>query len=286
MSFEKLREMEVFTEKMFNTIIGFQEKDHPAWDSSLPFEQRIAQLPLHYLIFSNPDRDPATHGPTVAHYYPLRTEMQTIAAYARQAAGQATICDLHARNGFIGSLLGREGVKVIGLRDPQDKPNQITDLYDPEVYELREGAPGDADFAFDVAFSSWMPAGIDVTPQIVEHAPKLIVYVFTEHSDPSTGERQTGTEKAFGDMLPGRYKLIDEWSVTRPENLLREVWPDLTGNIEETRHVRIYADEGFHHLSVDHAAFDSEPYYWEKELEMAQLAYQAKQQLREQGFPV
>ena len=286
MNFEKLRDMESFTEAMFNRIIAFQEKDHPAWDASLPFGERIRDLPLHYLIFSNADRDPAKHGPTVAHYYPLRTEMQTIAEYARQVAAQPVVCDLHGRNGFVGSLLGREGVKVVGLQDSADKPNQIEDFYDNEVYERRTGTVENADLHFDVAVSSWMPAGMDITPELIKRAPKLVVYVFTEHKDETTGQRQTGADGAFGEGLPERYKLIDEWSVTRPENLLKEVWPDLTGNIEETRYVRIYADEGFHHLKVDQLALEGEPYSWERELEMAQLAYQAKQQLREQGFPV
>ncbi len=284
MNFEKLRDMEAFTDEMFNNIIAFQEKEHPAWNAELPFQARLRNLPLHYLIFSNPDRDPAVYGPTVAHYYPLRREMQTIAAYARQVADQPVVCDLHARNGFIGSLLAQEGLKVIGLRDSGDKPNQIGAFYDPPHYELRE-QPG-IDFPFDVAFSSWMPAGTNITPDLIRHRPKLVVYVFTRHLDEVSGRPQTGTATAFGDELPPGYKRIDEWDVTRRENLLREVWPDLTGNIEETRHVRVYADEGYHHIAKDATLAAAAPYDWERELEMAELAYEAKQRLRAQGYPV
>ena len=47
MSFDILREMEPFTEKLFNGIIGFQEKDHAAWVETETFEKRIKDLPLH-----------------------------------------------------------------------------------------------------------------------------------------------------------------------------------------------------------------------------------------------
>lgn len=284
--FSKLRHMDVYTDDMFNRIVSFQEKEHAAWRTDAAFAERIAGLPLHYLIFSNADRNPATHGPTVAHYYPLRREMQTIAAYARAVAARPVLCDLHARNGFIGSLLAREGVKVIGLRDPGHKPNQIIDFHDTDAYELRAGTIENVDFAFDVAYSSWMPAGVDITQALLPHRPKLIVYVYTEHRDTATGMRQTGCDGAFGERLPSHYKCIAEWSVERPENLLREVWPDLTGNIEETRLVRIYADEGYHDITIDAACVHGEPYDWERDLEMAQLALQAKQQLRSNGFPV
>src|SRR3569833_1000178 len=114
--FEPLRNMEAFSEDMFNRIIAFQERQHPAWKSELTFTQRIEGLPLHYLVFSAPDRDPAKFGPTGAPFIPLRAEMRMLAAYARQGADQPVICDLHAGNGFVGSLLAREGVKVIGVR--------------------------------------------------------------------------------------------------------------------------------------------------------------------------
>ena len=134
--FEKLRDMEAFTEAMFNRIFEFQQKLHPAWNSELPFDERIKNLPLHYLVFSTADRDPKLFGPTVAPYYPLREEMRKIAWYARQVAQQPLVCDICCGNGFIGSLLGHEGIKVTGTRDPQERPNQIADFYDPACYEI------------------------------------------------------------------------------------------------------------------------------------------------------
>ena len=108
--YEKLRDMEFFSEDMFNRIIEFQERLHPAWNSALPFAERIKGLPLHALVFSNPDRDPAKCGPTIAPFYPLRGEIRQMVHCARQVADVPIVCDLHAGNGFIGSLLAREGV--------------------------------------------------------------------------------------------------------------------------------------------------------------------------------
>lgn len=281
MTFEKLREMESFTDDMFNRIVEFQERKHPAWDPEQPFDERIRNLPLHYLIFSNADRDPAKYSHTVAPYYPLHEETRKIAAYARLVADEPVIADLHAGNGFVGSLIAREGVRVIGVRDPQAKPNQIEDFYDEDCYEVCRMALMDIDFPFDVAFSSWMPANENWTPVILRHKPKLIVFVYTEHID-NSGRPQTGTPEAFT-SLPDNYRPIDAWSLTRPRDVLHEVWPDLTSNIEETRHVRIYAAEPYHDIQLPEDFDFGEPYDWERELEMALLALEAKNTLRSQG---
>ena len=281
--FEKLRNMGSFSEEMFNRIIAFQEKQHPAWNSALPFDERIKDLPLHYLVFSNPDRDPARLGPTVSHIIPLRDEMRRIAAYARQVAKDPVVCDLHAGNGFVGSLLAREGVKVIGVHEPDAKPNQIKNFYDRDHYQLREQTIESIDFSFDVAFSCWMPAGKNYTPQILNHRPKLIVFIHTKHVDEETGAPQTGVAEAFTD-LPERYQLIHEWGMTRPKDLFHDIWPDLTPSIEETRYVKVYADWDNHHIDVEDDQPSADPYDWEHELDMALLARQAMEHVRAQGM--
>lgn len=281
--FAKLRDLDVFTDEMFNRIIAFQEKMHPAWDAAKSFSERIKGLPLHYLVFSNADRDPAVMAHTVAPFYPLRKEMRRIAECARRVAHETPIvCDFCCGNGFVGSLIGREGAHVIGVQPPQVKPNQIPEFYDAEHFERRIMPVEDIDFPFDVALSSWMPSGVNLTPQILGHQPKLIVFIFTDHVDPDTRVRQTGTDEAF-DRLPENYKLIDAWSVTRPKDLFHEVWPDLTQSIEETRHVKIYADRPYHDIQVPDVEV-VEVYDWERELEMAQLALAAKNELRSSGM--
>ena len=281
--FAPLREMESFTDEMFNRIIAFQEKSHAAWDESQPFAERVKGLPLHYLIFSNPDRDPTEFGPTVAPYYPLREELRVIAHCARQVAQDPVVVDLHPGNGFIGSLLAHEGVTVVGARDPQAKPNQIKNFYDRNFYSMREVAISTIDFAFDVAFSAWMPSGVNLTPQIVQHRPKLIVFVYTDHAD-DQGRRQTGTPAAYID-LPSHYQVVAEWEVTRPKDLLSGPWPDLTGSLEEVRRTRIYADTPYHDIDIS-AIQSATPYDWEKELEMALLVMEAKEALRQHGMSV
>ena len=288
-NFEILREMESFTEDMFNRIIAFQEKEHPVWNTQLPFEERIKGLPLHFLVFSNPDRNPQTQGPTVSHFYPLKEEMIKICHYAKQVSNNPVIYDMHARNGFIGSLLAREGkdqLRVIGNQQAEDKPNQIENLMDENCYSLKNTADGTNNaINYDVAFSSWMPSGENATADMIKDKPKLIVLIYTNHTDPVTGIRQTGTDGAFTD-LPANYKLIDKWTIDRPKDLFHEVWPDLTPSPEEKRHVRIYADQPWHEIDIYKTTSPFEPYDWEKELQMATLALQAKQSLRERGFPV
>ena len=281
--FEPLRNMGPFSEEMFNRIIAFQERQHPAWNTALPFAERIKGLPLHYLVFSNPDRDPAKMGPTVSPIIPLRDEMRRIADYARQIAREPVVCDLHAGNGFIGSLRAGEGLKVIGVRDPSAKPNQIKDFYDSERYELREQSIESIGFPFDVAFSCWMPGGKNYTPQILGHHPKLIVFIHTKHVREETGEPQTGVPEAFTD-LPERYQLIHEWGMTRPKDLFYDIWPDLTPSLEETRYVKVYADRDYHDIAVEDDQPSADPYDWERELEMALLARQAMEHLRAQGL--
>lgn len=293
MSFEILREMESFTQNMFNGIIGFQEKNHPAWKNDHNFQERIKNIPLHYLMFSNADRDPKTHGPTIAHYYPLQFEMAKIADYIKQVAALSSqnisVYDVHARNGFIGSLLAQElidaKIKITGLQNPDEKPNQIESFYDEKNYEMKQATLSDIDTDVDVVFSSWMPAGMDITDDIIAKNPKLIVYVLTEHTNEFSGDRQTGTDKSFGEKLPEQYKLLEEWSVTRTKDLLHEIWPDLTGNLEEVRIVRIYANEGFHDISSSLKEVDSTGYDWEKDLQMADTAHRAKEEMKNRGFP-
>ena len=201
--FAPLREMESFTDEMFNRILSFQEKNHPAWDEEQAFAERIKGLPLHNLIFSCPDRDPEVMGPTVSHYYPIREELRVIAHCAKQVAEDPVVVDLHPGNGFVGSLLAHEGVSVVGTRDPKAKPNQIKNFYDRNFYSMREMAIADIDFSFDVAFSSWMPSGVNCTPDIVKHKPKLIVFIYTDHTD-DNGVFQTGVPEAFTVLLPSQ----------------------------------------------------------------------------------
>ena len=281
--FEPLRNMESFTQDMFNRIIDFQEKQHPAWNPDLDFAERIKGLPLHYLIFSCADRDPTQYGPTVAHYYPLHQEIRNIAWYCKQLSATPQLCDLYPGNGFIGSLIAREGVHGIGLRKNVALPNQIASFHDEAVYEFSDDAL--ANIQCDAVFVSWPPSNINPMPAIAEQRPGLIITAYTDHINPDSHQRQTGTDNMF-DSLPDHYKLIDYWTVTRAKDLLHEIWPDMTPSIEENRQVRIYADAPYHGLALPATLPPCTPYDWEQDLYMAELALEAKREMVMRGFPV
>ncbi|WP_455221922.1 hypothetical protein [Kaarinaea lacus] len=280
--FTPLKNMELFTNNMFNRIIAFQEKDHPAWNDTLDFTTRIKDLPLHNLIFSNPDRDPVKYGPTIAAYYPLREEMQKLAAYARKVSVNPLVYDWYPGNGFIGSLLAREALSVTGIQDNNIKDNQITSFFDKDVYQFIQR--NNIAASCDVVLASWMPSQVNPTPDIMALRPKLIVYVYTEHMDESNGQRQTGTDDMF-DALSDNYRLLDSWTVHRPKNLLHEIWPDMTPSIEEMRITRVYVANDVP-IEKLHSIESKPPYDWEADLQMALLALEAKQELRARGMGV
>jgi hypothetical protein len=181
--------MSTFTEDMFNRIIAFQEKEHPAWDNSLTFEERIKGLPLHNLIFSNPDRDPAVYGPTVAPYFPLREEIQKIAHYTKQVsqAGSTNpeMCDLYPGNGFIGSLIGREGIHVTGIKRISDKPNQIESFADTHCYSYSNN-PVDEQICNEMLAT--LSSDYRLLDQWESHRPKNILHDVWPDMTPSIAE--------------------------------------------------------------------------------------------------
>ena len=280
--FLPLRDMESFTEDMFNRIIAFQEQEHPAWNEQLSFEERITGLPLHNFIFSNPNRDPTKSGPTLAHYYPLKKELERLAHYIRQTGDDARVCDIYPGNGIIGSLLGREGIEIFGIKRDDVLPCQIAEFYDNNCYQFVAGNLEEANF--NTAFASWMPSGINLTPQLIQKNPDLIIYIFTDHIDPATNKRQVGSEQMLSD-LNDDYRLVDNWSITRTKDILHEIWPDMTPSIEETRHTHIYASKSV--ADIQAYTIDTETKYaydWEKDLVLTNLAHEAKDLVKSRQF--
>lgn len=280
--FLPLKNMQAFTEQMFNNILAFQEKTHPAWDQDKQFVERIRELPLHYLVFSNGDRDSNRFDSTVAHFYPLRWEMNKIAHYIRQIELKNDIVDLHAGNGFIGSLLAREGFQIIGIRDKKFKPNQIENFYDKECYSFWEGEFSHYPDPIDVAFSAWMPSGSNFTPDIINTNVKIIIFIYTQHE--INGTRQTGCNEAY-ENIEG-YRRVAEWSNIRPENLFHDIWPDLTPSPAEERLVAIYFRNDIEEPQPYDDSHKVLPYYWEQDLYMALLAHEGKQVLRQKGYRI
>ena len=283
--YEPLRNMESFTEDMFNRIIDFQEKTHHAWNQNLSFDARIKNLPLHNLIFSNPDRDPTKFSATVAPFYPLREELQKIAFYVKQLSDKPIVCDYFPGNGFIGSLLAREGVDVFGFQGREEDilPNQIESFFDAEHFSFQNKPL--AQLQFDAALIAWPPSDTNPSEALASRNTKLIIYVFTNHVDQNTDQRQTGSE-AMLTTLGKDYHLIDSWDVVRPKDILHEVWPDMTPSIEETRHVHIYLHNSVDDLQPANTLPPQQGYDWEKDLHMALLALEAKREVMARGLPV
>jgi len=287
--FSALRSMPQFTEAMFNRIIEFQEKKHLAWNENAAFLERIAQLPLHYFIFSNYDRDPDTQGPTLAHYYPLKEEMHKLAYYL-DCADCREIVDYYPGNGLIGSLLARAaGLNAVGLAFNNHKPSQIEHFYDRDRYrmlqhrEIFQTAPEQAYFV------SWTPSGCNPVDEILRQKPRLIIFVGSEHRNEENGERQVGVANMY-QTLQDSYQLWDQWEITRAENLLHKIWPDMTPNIEETRQVYVFANKSVaspHDEPLnDEQAKPNEGYFWESELRMAELAAEAMKTLQGMNLPI
>ena len=271
-----LREMESYTQEMFNYIIDFQEKKHPAWNESLSFDEGIKTLPLHYLIFSNADRDPKQFGPTISPFYPLREEVVKISHYIKQLSDNATLCDYFSNNGFVGSLIAREGVNTTCIQQGNKLPNQIGKFHDDSVYQFADNSVDQK--SFDAVIATWPESEENPTPAIMAMQPKLIIYIYTEHKNEETNKRQCGTEDMF-DLLTTDYELFDNWTVTRQKDLLHEIWPDMTPNIEEHRLVRIYAKKDILPLKPATIPDNLTPYDWERDLYMAELALEAKREL-------
>ena len=286
--FLPLKDMQRFTEDMFNRIIDFQEKKHLAWDVNAAFAERIDNLPLHYFIFSNYDRDPDKQGPTLTHYYPLKVEMHKLAHYLR-CAGCHEVIDYYPGNGLLGSLLAKAAqLTAIGLEFNNQKASQIAQFYDSACYQMRHAS--DQFTANDTQgyFVSWTPSGSNPVPDLLSKKARLIIFVGTEHSNPETGQRQVGVDNMF-DALAEDYRLWDSWEVIRPENLLHKIWPDMTPNIEEIRQVRVYARNDLapaKSADADEEAFAQQDpgYFWESELRMAELATQAMNSLQHMPF--
>ena len=74
--------------------------------------------------------------------------------------------------------------------------------------------------------------------------------------------------------------------MTRPKDLLHEIWPDMTPSIEETREVRVYVRQDLDPAPLPAANLPpAKPYDWETELHMALLALEAKREIQARGFP-
>lgn len=251
--------------EMLNSIIAFQKHKHPAWDDSLPFYSRIEGLPLHCLEFENPDRNPLKFGPTICHYPPRRSEIRAIALTCKSIGPDPQILDIGCGNGFLGSLLAHEGLRVTGIDDLSWKPPQISKLCDQDCYEFItplsfENFKKD----FDVAFCSWMVPGTNLTKEIITRNPSLIIHVFSKHIQ-NDGRQETGLKEAF--ICPAGYHVVGGWKAETPRDFFSGIDSRLTSNPTKVRYVEIWRREDAGPIEFLHPLQFNDKYYWDIERE-------------------
>jgi len=199
------------------------------------------------------------------------------------------VIDYYPGNGLIGSLLARAAsLPCTGLAFNNPKPSQIESFYDPTCFRMLEQPNAIETSERQAYFVSWTPSGKNPLAELLTHKPRLVIFVGTEHSNSETGERQVGVANMYQAMHDD-YQRWDQWEVTRAENLLNKIWPDMTANIEETRQVQVYALKTIaqNKQDISEAIVRQQatpPYFWETELEMAELASEAMATLQRTPF--
>jgi SAM-dependent methyltransferase len=169
-----------YLDLMVQRVVACQQHQHAVWNEGLSFDERISNLPLYALELNNCDRDPKKHGLTIAHYAPAKQEMIALTRIFESSGSKLRILDVGCGNGFIGSLLAREGLPVIGIDDFSWSPPQIPYLFDERVYEHRAPVSLEKfEDDFNVAFCSWMVPNVNLTPLIVSKRPEFIVHVYS-----------------------------------------------------------------------------------------------------------
>jgi hypothetical protein len=248
---------------MLYRIAEFQSRRHPAWDENLSFSRRIEDLPLYALEFNNPDRDRETDGPTIAHYSPARAEIACIANLCTQLDPRATLLDIGCGNGFIGSLIAREGIRTVGIDNWIWRRPQIRSFYDPECYELR--APCDLEAVtekFDAALCSWMVPNANLTGEVVRLQPTLIIHVMSPDFG-DDGSPTTGCNAAY--ELPAGYRNLARWVAATPADYFHALDPCLTRNGVQLRIVEIWARQDGPKITFPGLTEELDEYPWEKE---------------------
>jgi len=234
--------IEKYVQLTKNNICQFEKKNHPAWKQSEKFTNRINNLPLYWLEFNHPGKNEKTQSVTVTHYVPCRTEIMVLSKIIKSFNKDFKVCDIGCGNGFLGSLLAREGVKVFGIDDRSYNQPQIKSFLDKECYKIIETSLSDLKIPFDVAFCSWMTPGTNLMPQIIAKKPSLIIHVFSPDRQ-RNGTPTTGTQEA--NKCTSDYRLIVGWRTVFPKDYfipLNEIYGlKFTENVQKIRIVNIFA---------------------------------------------
>lgn len=254
-----------FIRSMLEQIDEFQYRRHLAWNERAPFGERIERLPLYFLEFNNHDRDKSRHGPTIAHYSPARRELRALARFCQSLVPHPTVLDVGCGNGFIGSLLAREGVRVIGIDDYSWPPPQIGRFSDADRYELHAPCSlADYTAGYDIALCSWMVPGGNLTEAILANYPSAVIHIFStdRYRD---GKLITGTEAAY--RCPEDYKVAGGWDVSMPADYFAAIVPELMRmhNLPKKRSVEVWVRKDLSGVPLEMPQPLMDEYAWQKE---------------------
>lgn len=257
-------------ELMVQRVADFQRHQHAIWNSALSFDERVRDLPLYALEFNNFDRDSSKHGPTVAHYAPSRQEMIALSQIiSENVEAKLQVLDVGCGNGFIGSLLAREGIPVIGIDNLSWALPQIHHLFDEQVYESRIPVSleeyGDD---FNVAFCSWMIPNANLTKQIVAKQPELIIHTYSAHTQPDESP-QTGCEEAY--RCPKDYWVLGAWATQTPANFFADVEPRFSRKSATIRITEIWCHRDIHTAKFFAPEHCNNEYSWDIEREFINM---------------
>ncbi len=253
--------------KIKENIISFQIKIHPAWNENNSFLERIRELPLYFLEFNHNSRIDEVHSVTVTHYVPHRIELITLSKIINSIGNNVHVCDIGCGNGFIGSLLGREGVSIFGIDDHSYKQPQISRFIDKQHYSITEKTLDSEDVQFDVAFCGWMSPYTNLTPSILLKEPKLIIHIYSPDRQ-KDGSLITGTTEAY--QCPDNYSRLIEWSSVLPENYFLPLGSitdlqGLTPNPRKDRRVLLYIRNDIKNIRNYNPLENNGLYYWDIE---------------------
>jgi SAM-dependent methyltransferase len=221
----------------------------------------------------------------VSYWAPRREEIQRfveIAKLVHNREGRPKVLDVGCGNGFLAYLLARTGeVDVVGL-DPEQELISSSVYSHPnlrlEVGDSRTAVERYRGKNLDLVLNSWMPYGLDLTPDIRNIQAKAIAYI-SEYNG-ATGVYRVSCE-------PGKdYKRVFGWvgpSLTEVQDIAKRFEGDSRD---------CFSSSGFDYNDID-IQFrkdvplpkevpriqipDSEKYRWERELER-------KKSLREMEF--
>lgn len=237
--------MEESVKSLISKILQFQQRNHPAWDAHAHFDERIRDLPLYFLVLNHPDRDTDIESVTITHYVPQRAEIMALAAIIKSCGRYLRVCDIGCGNGFLGSLLAREGVHVFGIDNRSYTQPQLSNFFDEHYYHIVEASLEDQNISFDVGFCSWMLPNTNLTPAIISKKPQLIIYV---HSIDRQADESwtTGTPDAYD--VPDEYRYLGGWCTFLPADyfypLRCRYSLNVTANKQEINQVGIYMRAG------------------------------------------